>query len=183
MTQLPGSIILIILVLTAYLIFTVALKFAVTERALRLKLMMTSFFFFIVATLTISFWPYALDTLPYSIPSAFLGILVGHFVGVRAAKRRLETEGLEHYLEHFAHIHTSELQKLTWWTLVNYYSVMVALVLINFVGLSLIIVENTRLWAIITSAIGAFLLGTVAPYLIHVWSIGMRDATRSTRSE
>ncbi len=180
---LPVSITLTIVVLTVFLMFVTGLKYAVRSHVLQTKLIMTSFFFFIVCTLTISFWQYALDTLPYSIPAALMGAAVGHLVGVRAAEERMRKEGLAHYMEHFAHVHLREMGTVTWWSLINFYTVMGALALINFVGLSTVLFDEARSWALITSAIGAFLLGTIAPYLIHVWTIGATHNTKSTTNE
>jgi hypothetical protein len=183
MEQLPPSIILTIAVLTAFLIFITALRYSVPDSFTRTKLSMTMFFCFIVATLTISFWQYTLDTLPYTIPASLLGVVMGWLIGVRAAEDRVRTEGLAHYMEHFAHVHIGEGRRLTWWSVINFYTVMGALLLINFVGLSTVIFNEAKNWALITSSIGAFLLGTLVPYLIHVWSIGERHKAKSTTSE
>jgi hypothetical protein len=171
MEQLPGSITITVLLLTIFLSFITALKYAVANDFMRKRLIMTSFFFFIIATLTVSFWEYALATLPFTIPACLIGALIGRLVGVRAAQARLKAEGLAHYTKHFAHVHTEELKHFTWWTLINFYSVMSALVLINLVGFSTVIFRQNEMLAIMTSMVGAFLLGTIAPYLIHLWGI------------
>jgi hypothetical protein len=180
---LPGSVILTIAVLTVFLMFVTGLKFAVSDRTLYTKLVMTGFFFFIIATLTISFWRYVLDTLPFTIPAAVVGALVGGLVGVRAAERRLAAEGVTDYMEHFAHIHLDELRQLRWWSIVNFYTVMMSLLLINFVGLANVLFDQSKNWAVAASTLGAFLLGTIAPYLIHVWSISTSAKTSSTTSD
>jgi hypothetical protein len=182
MEQLPGSIILTIAVLTVFLMFVTGLKYASLSRFSHTRLMMTAFFLFIVATLTVSFWEYAFVTLPFSVPSFFAGIFIGWGLGVTAAKKRLEKEGVA-YLEHFAHIPPHELHKLTWWSLVNFYTVMGALLLINFVGLSTVIFHEARNWVVLTSGVGAFLLGTLVPYLIHVWTIKAAHPKSSAHSE
>lgn len=180
---LPGSVILTIAVLTVFLMFVTGLKFASTDRAAYTKLVMTGFFLFIVTTLTISFWEYALDTLPFTIPAALLGMGAGHFVGVRAARERIEAEGLAEYVEHFAHVHLGELHDLRWWKVVNFYTVMMSLLLINFVGLTDVIFHEAKNWAIVTSTVGAFLIGTIVPYLIHVWSIKATAHASSSTSD
>ena len=86
-------------------------------------------------------------------------------------------------MENFAHIHFHELRALNWWALINFYSVMGALLLINLVGLTTVIFHNTKPLTLLTSAFGAFLIGTIIPYLIHLWSISAKHAKRSTTSE
>ncbi len=183
MEQLPSSIVVTIVILTAFLSFITALKYAIGNHFVRTRLIMTSFFFFIVATLTVSFWEYALATLPFTIPSFIAGAMLGYFVGVPAAEARLKAEGLRNYMRHFAHVHLHRFKDLTWWSVVNFYSVMSALVLINLVGLSTVIFHEAKNWAIATSVVGAFLLGTIAPYLAHLWSIKAVQNSRSTTSE
>jgi hypothetical protein len=171
MADLPSSITITIALLTVFLGFITSLKYAVSNHFTRTRLIMTSFFFFIVATLTISFSEFAVDTLPFTIPSFIVGALIGYLFGVRAAEVRLKQEGLAHYTRHFAHIHLRGLSDLNWWTLINFYSVMSALALINLVGLSTVIFRHSEVLAIFTSVVGAFLLGTIAPYLVHLWSL------------
>jgi small basic protein len=183
MTGLPNSITITIAVLTIFLTFITALKYALEDHFLRTRMIMTSFFLFIIVTLSVSFWEYALDTLPFTIPAFFVGALVGYFTGVHAAERRLKTEGLVNYTQHFAHIHLRDAGHLTWWSVINFYSVMSALVLINLVGLSTVIFRQAEGWAILTSVFGALLLGTIAPYLAHLWSIKPAQKTKSTTSE
>ncbi len=165
------TITLILAGLTVFLVFSAALKYTELSNFARMRLIMTAFFFFIVATLTAAFWHYTLASLPYTIPAALIGALVGYVVGVREAERRLMAHGFEHYLEHFAHIHSTDLQQLKWWSLINFYSVMGALVLINLVGLSTVIFAGHESWALATCAVGAFLLGTIVPYLMHLWTL------------
>lgn len=172
-SQLPGSIVLAIAVLAIFLSYLVVLKYTVHENFHRTRLSMTSFFFFIVATLSISFWQYAADTLPYTVPMFAVGIMAGYLIGVRGAEERLKKEGHEHYREHFAHVHVRGLRDITWWSVINFYTIMGALVLINLVGFSTVLVPSESL-AIGTSAVGALLLGTIAPYLAHLWTIQRR---------
>lgn len=183
MQHLPPSIILTVLVLTVFLVFITALKFVVGHTFMRRRLMMTAFFLFIVATLTICYWQFFFATLPYTIPAGIVGVLVGHFIGARAAEARLAADGIAHYMEHFAHIHTHELKRLTWWSIINFYSVMSALLLINFVGLTTVIFHNLMPMALATSAFGAFLIGSIIPYLIHLWRIKPTHTRHSTHSE
>lgn len=171
--QLPVSILLAIALLTLFLSYLVVLKYNVPSNFNRTRLGMTSFFFFIVITLTLSFWHFTLATLPYTIPAFIVGGFLGYLVGVRGAEDRLKAEGIAHYREHFAHVHIRGLTNLTWWSVVNFYSVAGALVLINLVGFSTVIVRS-ELLAIATSSVGALLLGTIAPYLYHLWSIGAK---------
>jgi hypothetical protein len=126
---------------------------------------------FIVATLTICFSDYFLATLPYTIPSGALGVGIGYLIGVRAAQAKLAAEGLAHYAEHFAHIHVRDIAEGNWWSVINFYSVASALVLINLAGLTTVLLHNLKPMALATSAFGAFLIGTIVPYLVHLWSL------------
>jgi hypothetical protein len=136
---------------------------------------MSFFFIFIVATLSISFWDLAFMTLPYTIPALGIGILAGYVLGVRTERQKLAMQGLEHYMEHFAHIHLHDFRSFTWWSFINFYSVMGGLFLMNLVGLSNVIFSGVEMWAIATSVFGAFLIGTIVPYLAHLWSINVSD--------
>jgi hypothetical protein len=169
--MLPASIIVVIAVLTVFLVFITALKYAVQDNFTRMRLMMTAYFCFIVTTLTISFWEFFFATLPYTVPAGAAGVALGYLVGVRTAEAKLAAQGLAHYVEHFAHIHAHELQALNWWSVINFYSVMSALLLINLVGLTTVLLHNLKPMALVTSAFGAFLIGSIVPYLIHLWSI------------
>lgn len=171
--SLPGTIVLAIAVLAIFLSYLVVLKYTVRENFHRTRLSMTSFFFFIVVTLSLSFWNYTLATLPYAIPAFGAGLIAGYLVGVRGAEERLKKEGHAHYREHFAHLHVRGLSDMNWWTVINFYTIMGALALINLVGFSTVLMPSESL-AIGTSAVGAFLLGTIAPYLMHLWSLSRR---------
>ena len=175
MYHLQASVILVVATLTVFLSLTVGLRYAIHDSFTRTRLGMTAFFCFIVATLTLSFWEYALMTLPYTIPSAIVGAIIGYVLGVRTEQMKLAAQGLQHYMEHFAHIHLYDIKSLTWWSFVNFYTVMGALLLINLVGLSNVIYRGAELGAIVTSMFGAFLIGTIVPYLIHLWSISVMD--------
>lgn len=168
--SLPGAIVLAIAVLAVFLSYLVVLKYAVRENFHRTRLSMTSFFFFIIVTLTLSFWQYTLATLPYTIPAFAIGLVLGYLVGVRGAEERLKKEGHEHYREHFAHIHVRGAGDIPWWSVINFYTIMGALVLINLVGFSTVLVPSESL-AIGTSAVGALLLGSIVPYLGHLWAL------------
>jgi hypothetical protein len=180
---LPNSIVISIAVLTVFLSLITAFKYGIDDPFARTRLLMTAFFCFIVATLTICFSQFFLDTLPYTIPAGSMGIALGYLVGVRAAEERIKTEGLMHYMRHFAHVHFSEMDHLTWWNFLNFYSVMSALILINLVGFTTVILHNLKPMALVTSAFGAFLIGSIIPYLIHLWSIKIRQKRSSTTSE
>ena len=168
--SLPGAIVLAIAVLAVFLSYLVVLKYTVRENFHRTRLSMTSFFFFIIVTLTLSFWQYTLATLPYTIPAFAIGLVLGYLVGVRGAEERLKKEGHEHYREHFAHIHVRGAGDIPWWSVINFYTIMGALVLINLVGFSTVLVPSESL-AIGTSSVGALLLGSIVPYLGHLWAL------------
>jgi hypothetical protein len=183
MEQLPLSITLVIALLTVFLCFTVGLKYTTMSNFVRTRLIMTSFFLFIVATLTISFWQYRVESLPYTVPAALLGVLLGYLLGVRTEQQKLRVNGIEHYMEHFAHVHVYDITSLNWWSVINFYTVMGGLLLINLVGLSSVIFSGDVQSAIRTAMVGAFLLGTIVPYLIHLWSIKAPHHKSSTTSE
>lgn len=170
------AITIAIAVLAAFFIFITALKYAVSNDFMRTRFIMTAFFCFIVVTLTLSFWRYTLHSLPFTIPAFGLGLVAGYVVGVREAQRKLMSRGVHWYREHFAHVHLADVRDFTWWSVINFYSVMGALVLINLVGASNVLFKGREPLAIATCVVGAFLLGTIAPYLIHLWRVkGARD--------
>ncbi|MDP3646259.1 MAG: hypothetical protein Q8R25_04175 [bacterium] len=171
MSQLPITITITLALLAFFLIFITSLKYAIRNNFMRTRVIMTSFFLFIVCTLTISFWPYAMATFPFTVPAAIIGAMLGYLIGVRTEQQKLRAHGLEYYMEHFAHIHSTDLKNLTWWSVVNFYSVMGGLVLINCVGLSTVFFYGSESWAIGTSVVGALLIGSIAPYLVHLWSV------------
>jgi hypothetical protein len=181
--QLPNSITLVLALLTFFLCFAVGLKYAVHNNFVRTRLVMTSFFFFIVATLTISFWEYRMESLPYTVPAALIGMLAGYLLGVRTEQQKLRVNGIEHYMEHFAHVHAYDITALNWWSVINFYTVMGGLLLINLVGLSTVIFSGDAQSAIRTAMVGAFLLGTIVPYLVHLWSIRAPHHAKRTASE
>ena len=183
MRQLPASIIITVAVLTAFLVFITALKFAVEDHFTRTRLIMSAFFCFIVATLTISYWEFFFDTLPYTIPAGAFGMLAGYLIGVRAAQAKLAAQGAANYIKHFAHIHLRDVEEGNWWSIINFYSVMGALALINLVGLTTVILHNLKPMALATSAFGAFLIGSIIPYLIHLWTINVRQNRSKKTSE
>lgn len=172
--QLPSSIILTIAVLTVFFIFIVAIKFAIEDDFTRTRLTMSAFFCFIVATLTICFREYFVATLPYTVPSGLIGVVVGFFIGVPAAEDRLKKEGVRRYRQDFAELETRGIRGFQWWTIINFYTVLMALALINLVGLTTVLLHNLEPMALVTSAFGAFLIGTIIPYLYHLWTIKSR---------
>lgn len=183
MQQLPASIIATIAALTVFLSLVVVFKYAVSDKFTRMRLVMSAFFCFIVTTLTVSYWPFFFATLPYTVPAGTVGVLVGWLIGVRAAQARLAAEGAAHYLKHFTHIHLQDVAEGNWWAVINFYSVMSALILINLVGLTTVIFHNLKPMTLATSAFGAFLIGSIIPYLIHLWSINPRHRRTSATSD
>lgn len=170
------SVIIAIALLALFLISLTVLKYAVRNSFIRTRFIMTALFAFIVLTLSISFWPEAPITLPFAIPATFVGMLLGYVIGVRTERQKIVTHGIEHYMERFARIDPEDVRKLTWWSVVNYYSIMCGLVLINLVGFTNIILRGSPLFIIITSSIGAAFVGSIIPYLAHLWSIRLTDA-------
>jgi len=171
MNHLPPSIIITVAVLTLFLGSIVVIKYAIEDHFMRTRLMMTAFFFFIIATLTISFWEFFFATLPYTIPAGVIGVIAGFLIGVPAAEERLKKEGLARYKQDFENVEVRGIKGFAWWSIINFYTVISALVLINLVGLTTVLLHNLKPMALLTSAFGALLIGSIIPYLIHLWSI------------
>lgn len=132
--------------------------------------MMSALFLFIVLTLSISFWPSAPLTLPYTIPALFIGMALGYFIGVHTEQQKLMMHGIEHYMERFAHIEHADIKRLTWWSIINFYSIICGLILINLVGFTNVILAGSPAFTIATSSVGALLIGSIVPYLAHLWT-------------
>ncbi len=171
MTTAPGSVIIVIALLALFLISITVFKYAIKNAFMRTRLIMSALFAFIVLTLTISFWDDADITLPFTIPALAIGMLLGYLIGVRTERQKIVTHGIEHYMEHFAHIEPEDVQRLTWWSVVNYYSIMASLVLINLVGFTNVILSGSPAFIVVTSTVGALLIGSILPYLAHLWTV------------
>ncbi|MBP9711370.1 MAG: hypothetical protein KBD50_03895 [Candidatus Pacebacteria bacterium] len=182
MEGVPLSVIGTIAILTIFLGFVSAVKLGVEDEFTRMRLIMTGFFCFIVATLTLSYYEFFFLTLPFTIPAGAFGVLIGYLIGVQADRAKLATQGAARYVKHFSHIHLKDVEQGNWWAVINFYSVMGALLLINLVGLTTVIFHNLQPLTLATSAFGAFLIGSIVPYLIHLWSIKIRqNKSKNTR--
>ena len=171
MIQTPYVVTLSIALITTFLIAATAIKYGMEKSTFaRNRAIMTLFVFFVTMTLGVSFWHNIMSAITYIIVSLVVGVLIGYFVGVETAKKKLTMQGLEYYTEHFAHIHIHDFKKLTWWSVINFYSVIIALFMINLIGLATVIFK-TEIWAVISLSAGAFLLGTLLPYILHLWSL------------
>lgn len=160
-----------IALITTFLIAATAIKYGMEKSTFqRNRAIMTLFMVFITITLGISFPQYLTSSLVYVISSLIVGMIIGHAVGVEAAKKKLTVQGMEYYMEHFAHIHIHDVKKMTWWSVINFYTVMIALFMINLIGLSTVIYK-TEIWAVISLCAGALLLGTLLPYILHLWTL------------
>jgi hypothetical protein len=165
------ALIAVIALSALFLISVPVLKYVIRDNFIRTRFLMSALFAFIVLTLSVSFWPSARMTLPFAIPALLLGIALGYVIGVRTERQKLTMHGVEHYMEHFAHIDIQDVKSLTWWSVVNYYSIMSALVLINLVGFTNVILAGSPSFVIITSVVGAALIGSILPYLVHLWTL------------
>lgn len=172
----------VIALLAAFLISIAAFKYAIEDNFLRTRLVMSALFIFIVSTLTISFWPYAGLTFNYSFPALLIGIILGQIIGVRTEQQKIIEEGVERYAEHFAHIRKEDVKKLTWWSVINYYSISCGLILINLVGFTNIILHGSERFIIATSIVGALFVGSIIPYLVHLWSLSFTNRTTRERA-
>lgn len=168
------SITLAIALLALFLISITVVKYAVPDNFIRTRFIMSALFAFIVVTLSISFWPFALMTFPYAVPALLLGILLGHLIGVRTEQQKIVTNGIEHYMEHFARIDHKDVKNLTWWSLINFYSIMCGLVLINLIGFTNIILQGSPFFINATSVVGAAFIGSIIPYLYHLWTLPLK---------
>ena len=165
-----ASIVVVIALLAVFLIGITIAKYAIHNNFMRTRLTMSALFLFITLTLTISFWPSAPSTLPFTIPAALLGMILGYVIGVHTERQKLMVQGIENYMENFARIAPEDVKRLNWWSIVNYYSIMCGLVLINLVGFTNIILKGSPTFVIITSVVGALLIGSIVPYLAHLWT-------------
>ncbi len=165
------AVILALALLSTFLIGITVLKYSVRDDFTRTRLIMSGLFFFIVTTLTFSYWRYVIMTLPYVVPAFFMGIILGYAIGVRTDRQKLMMHGLEGYMERFARIEHHDFKNLTWWSFVNFYSIMAALVLINLIGLTNVILDASPKLIATTSAVGAAFIGSIVPYLIHLWTV------------
>ncbi|MDB5224738.1 MAG: hypothetical protein JWO43_360 [Candidatus Adlerbacteria bacterium] len=182
MDQLLISTTVAIASLAGFFLFITALKYAVSDTFVRTRLIMTAFLVFMVITLTAAFWKFTGASLWYSIPALAAGMLVGHFVGVRAAQEKLMMQGLERYMKHFAHVDVDD-EGFQWWSVINFYSIAAALLIINLLGLTTVLYNSREGLVMATCALGAFLMGTLTPYLIHLWSIKASENKSKTTSE
>lgn len=176
-----SAITAVIALLAAFLVSIPVVKYAIRDDFSRTRFIMSELFLFITATLTISFWPYAGLTFNYSFPSFLVGIILGQIIGVRTERQKIIEHGVEHYMEHFAHINKRDAQKLTWWSIINFYSIMAGLVVINLIGFTNIILRGTPLFIIGTSMVGAAFMGSIVPYLVHLWMLEFTHQRRSVR--
>jgi cytochrome bd-type quinol oxidase subunit 2 len=174
-----AAITAVIAILAAFLISLAVAKYTIKDNFVRTRLIMSALFLFITTTLSISFWPYALLTFNYSFPSFLIGIILGQIIGVRTEQQKIVEHGIERYAERFARVSAEDVKKLTWWSIINFYSIMCGLVLINLIGFTNIILHGSPAFIIATSMVGALFVGSIVPYLIHLWTVRLRHgATR-----
>lgn len=183
MSDHTSAIIAVLAILAAFLISVPASKYMIHNNFKRTRLIMSAFFLFVVAALSISFWPYGMMTFNYSFPAILMGIILGQIIGVRTEEQKEMEQGVEYYLEHFAEIKPEDLKNLSWWSIVNFYSIMCGLVLINLIGFTNIILKGSPAFIIATSSIGAFFVGTIVPYLIHLWAHPVRERLNNRKNE
>jgi hypothetical protein len=96
---------------------------------------------------------------------------LGYAIGVRTEQQKLMMQGIENYMERFAIIEHADIKNLSWWSVVNFYSIMSGLILINLVGFTNIILKGNTSFIILTSVVGAALIGSIVPYLAHLWTL------------
>lgn len=170
MTSLNPSVIISIALLALFLISLTVAKYAIQDNFMRTRFIMSALFAYIVLSLSVSFWPYANITLPFTVPALVLGMILGYVIGVHTERQKLVMQGVEHYMEHFAHISSKDVENFSWWTVINFYSIMCGLVLINLIGFTNVILQGSHLFVIATSVVGAAFIGSILPYLAHLWT-------------
>jgi hypothetical protein len=169
-------------ILALFLISVAASRYAIQSDFARTRFVMSALFFYIVISLSISYWSLALRTLPFAVPAFLIGLLLGELVGVRTERQKLFMHGLEGYMERFAHISHKDVQNLTWWSFINFYSVTCVLILINLIGFTTVILDRSAPLAILTSVVGAALIGSILPYLAHLWRLPAATQAQETGS-
>jgi len=165
------TVIVSIALLAVFLIALTVAKYAFHHSFARTRFIMSALFVYLVLSLSVAFWSYGPITLPFAIPGLIVGVLLGYVIGVRTERQKLMMHGIEHYLEHFAHITEDDVKSFTWWSFVNYYSITCALLLINLIGFTNVIAKSSPSFVIATCAFGALLIGSIVPYLAHLWTI------------
>jgi hypothetical protein len=168
------NIIAVVTALAALVIFlclVTVLKYAIRGNFTRTRVILTLLLVFLVAVVLLAFWQYIAASATTMFTTFLLGILVGERAGVRPAQRKIAIDGVQHYMEHYITSNKDEIKTLTWWGLVNFYAIMCALIMMNLIGLSRILFEGNRELAIAVVALGTFLIGTIVPYIIHLWRV------------
>jgi hypothetical protein len=172
------TIIVLIALLAAFLIAITVIKYAVKDKFTETRLMMSALFVFIITTMTLAFSRSVLETLPYTAPAFVIGMALGYLIGVRTERQKIMAHGIEHYMVHFAHIRSKDLKNLTWWSIVNFYSIMCGLILVNLVGFTNVILDRSPVFTVVSSVVGALLIGSIVPYLAHLWTFTMEKRLR-----
>jgi len=178
-----ATIVIDLAFLAAFLISIVIAKYSIATEFGRTRFIMSALFLYIVASLTNTYWRFALMTLPYTIPAGLIGILLGYLAGVRTERRKLMMQGAERYIERFARISKDEVATFTWWTFINFYSITAALILINFIGFTSVLMHSSKGLINATSVVGASLIGSIIPYLIHLWIFPKQGTLQNSDSE
>jgi hypothetical protein len=171
MTEAHLAIIVDLALLATFLISIAASRYVTQNAFSRTRFLMSVLFIYIVATLTTTYWRLALETIPFVVPAFLVGLLIGSVVGVRAERQKLFMHGMERYMERFAHIGKEDLQNFTWWSFINFYSISCVLILINLIGFTTVIMESSNAIGIAVSVLGAALVGSIVPYLFHLWTL------------
>lgn len=173
------NIIAVVTALAALVIFlclVTVLKYAIRGNFTRTRIIMTALLFFLVAVVLLAFGPYITESATTMFTAFLLGLFIGERAGVRPAQRKIATDGVQHYIEHYVTDNKDEIKTLTWWSIVNFYAILCALIMMNLIGLSRILFEGHTTIAIGVVAFGAFLIGTILPYIIHLWRVRYENA-------
>lgn len=157
--------------LVIFLCLVVVLKYAIKGNFTRTRIILTLLLGFLVAVVLLAFWQHIAASATTMLTAFLLGVLIGERGGVRPAQRKIATEGVRYYMEEFVHTSKEELKAFTWWSIVNFYAIMCALIMMNLVGLSRILFDGNMYLATGVVAFGAFLIGVTLPYVIHLWRV------------
>jgi hypothetical protein len=156
--------------LSAYLFFLLLMKHRTRSSFALTRITLTSFVVFAFLTLFVVYWRFVIDEAVWASIALLAGTFVGRFLAVEASQKRIAEEGLGNYFEHYLHIHIKSLHKVEWYSLVNVHTIIVALVLINMLGLNELIFESPE-WTRFSIVFANFLVGTCIPYMIHLWTL------------
>lgn len=164
------QVIISIGLLSAYFFFLLLMRHAVRNHFLITRFTITAFIVYMFATLIVVYWTPMMDNAVQGSVAFLAGLVLGRFMAVTVERRKIAEEGLSNYLEHYLHIHIKSLENLEWWSIVNVHTVIVTLIFIDLLGLNRTVYDSAPATLFIV-VLALFLVGTVIPYAVHLWTI------------